>query len=82
VSAAPFLSFTIENEGKMIQVHANRDGVDRFIAALQKLKETGHLHLWGPEVGGFLSEKDPWGEEAITDVSMTTDESHLRKPAE
>jgi hypothetical protein len=76
----PFLSFTVEREGKTIQIHANREGIDKFIEALQNLKERGHLHLWDTSIGGVLSDKDPWGHEAITDVSMTTDESDLRKP--
>lgn len=78
----PFLSFTMETESRMLQLHANREGIDMLIASLRELKETGHLHLWGPEEGGFLSDKDPWGRDAITDVSMTSDKSHLRKPTE
>jgi hypothetical protein len=67
-----FLSFTIEREGRTIQVHANSAGIDKFIEALQSLKQRGHLHLWDTSVGGTLSDKDPWGNAAVTDVSMTT----------
>jgi len=66
------LSFTIENNGNTIQMHCDKAGIDKLIAKLQRLKEVGHLHLWGPEQGGILSDTDPFGQPAITDVSMTT----------
>jgi hypothetical protein len=74
------LSFTLEREGRTIQICADDEGIDRFVAALLKLKETGHLHLWGKEMGGFLSDEDPFGCSAVTDVSMTIGKSHLAKP--
>jgi hypothetical protein len=67
-----FLSFTIEREGRTIQVNANIAGIDKLIDALQNLKVQGHLHLWDSSTGGILSDKDPWGNIAVTDVSMTT----------
>jgi hypothetical protein len=66
-----FLSFTIEQEGRTIQVNANIAGIDKLIDALQNLKVQGHLHLWDSSIGGILSDKDPWGNAAVTDVSMT-----------
>ena len=66
-----FLSFTVR-DGRTIQVNANIAGIDKLIHALQSLKEQGHLHLWETSVGGILSDKDPWGNIAVTDVSMTT----------
>jgi hypothetical protein len=66
-----FLSFTVERESRTIQVNANVAGIDKLIEALQSLKEQGHLHLWDTSIGGILNDKDPWGNTAITDVSMT-----------
>jgi hypothetical protein len=71
----PFLSFTIERESRTIQLCANDAGIDKLIDALHDLKLTGHLHLWDTTnfpTNGILSEKDPWGQPAICDVSMTT----------
>jgi hypothetical protein len=71
----PFLSLTLEREGKMIQLCANHAGIDRFIQALQLVKEEGHLHLWDSSIGGrfgFLSDKDPHGADTIMELSMTT----------
>jgi hypothetical protein len=70
--SAAFLSFTIEREARTIQVNANIEGIDKLIDALQSLKEQGHMHLWSTSIGGILSDKDPWGNAAVTDVSMTT----------
>lgn len=71
----PFLSLTIERESKTIQLCVNDAGIDRLIDALQKLRTAGHMHLWDttdfPD-SGILSQKDPWGQPAICDVSMTT----------
>jgi hypothetical protein len=66
-----FLSFTIEREGRTIQVNANIAGIDKLIEALQDVKKQGHLHLWDTSIGGIQSEKDPWGNTAVCDVSMT-----------
>jgi hypothetical protein len=67
----PFLSFTSEREGRTIQICANVQGIDRFIEALQRLKEEGHLHLSPKSHAGILSDRDPFDRKAITDVSMT-----------
>ncbi|MGC2083470.1 MAG: hypothetical protein WA702_08935 [Bradyrhizobium sp.] len=71
----PFLSFTIEREGKTIQLCANDAGIDKLIEALQKLKKVRHMHLWDTTNSpkhGILSENAPFGQPAVCEISMTT----------
>jgi hypothetical protein len=67
------LSFKLVNEGRAIQVSCDKKGLDTLMKALERVRTSGHLHLRSPGCGGReLSEKTPWGEDAIGEVIITT----------
>jgi hypothetical protein len=67
------LSFELSNEGRAIQISCDSEGLATLIAALEKVRSSGHLHLRTPSNGGReLSEKNPWGKDAIGEVIITT----------
>lgn len=67
------LSFELTNEGRGIQAYCDEQGLATLIRALEKLRSTrGHMHLCTPANGGRdLSEKNPWGADAIGEVIFT-----------
>jgi hypothetical protein len=68
------LSFELANMGRAIQILADDEGLATLIAALQKVRSgAGHLHLRSPSCGGReLSDKNPWGDDAIGEVIITS----------
>ena len=67
------LSFELANEGRAIQIHCDKEGLATLTTALERVRTSGHLHLRTPANGGReLSEKNPWGKEAIGEVIITT----------
>lgn len=69
------LSFHIVPLGKSqaIQIYCDDAGLAVLAAALERVRETGHLHLYGPGMGGReLSETTPFGELAVGEVIITT----------
>ena len=68
------LSFEIIRKGKAVQICCDDEGLNRLIGALEKLRGTAtHIHLRSPAGGGNeLSEKNPWGPMAISEVIITT----------
>jgi hypothetical protein len=68
------LSFQVTNSGKSIQVDCDSEGLEILIAALEEFKTKGlsHVHLRAPSAGGHvLSDKTPWGKEAVGEVIIT-----------
>ena len=68
---ATVLSFQITRAGKTIQIDCDREGIATLIGALAKLvgERASHTHFLTPRAGGnHLSEKTPWGEEAVPEV--------------
>jgi hypothetical protein len=67
------LSFQITNSGREIQIYCDEEGIASFIGSLEKLRSAaGHVHLRTPSNGGReLSERNPWGEEAVGEVVIT-----------
>jgi hypothetical protein len=63
------LSFQVVNEGRAVQIHCGDAGISKLIDTLTKLRGSGsHVHLWAePSLGGHLSAKTPYGEDAITE---------------
>lgn len=68
------LSFEIIRKGKAIQICCDDEGLNRFIAMLEKLRGTAtHIHLCSPAHGGNeLNEENPWGTKAVSEVIITT----------
>lgn len=69
------LSFQIVPRGKsqVIQIYCDDAGLAVLIGALERVRETGHLHLRAPGTGGQdLSKTTPFGEEAVDEVIITT----------
>ncbi len=67
------VSVELVNEGRGIQIYCDNSGIDSLVAALEKVRSTGHLHLLTPSNGGrHLSEKTPWGQDTIGEVIITT----------
>lgn len=69
------LSFQIVPHGKsqVIQIYCDDAGLAVLAAALERLRESGHLHLRAPGAGGQeLSETTPFGEAAVDEVIITT----------
>jgi hypothetical protein len=64
------LSFQLANEGREIQIECDEQGMNTLIGALEKIRyKGGHVHLRTPSNGGReLSEKTPWGDDAIGEV--------------
>jgi hypothetical protein len=67
------LSFLIANNGKEIQIICDGKGAGTLIGALERIRHRGgHVHLLAPSNGGReLSEKTPWGEDAVGEVAIT-----------
>jgi hypothetical protein len=69
------LSFQVVREGRTIQICCDDQGVDALIAVLKKLRGSGsHVHLSAQSTGpgtATLSDQDPFGEKAITEVIIT-----------
>lgn len=69
------LSFQIADAGKVIQVFCDDDGLDLLISKLVNMKDKnlGHIHLRTPSAGGdVLNDKTPWGDDAVTEVIIST----------
>lgn len=68
------LSFQIVNNAKAIRIYCDDEGIDRLVAALLRLRGSpDHIHLLGPSAGGrALSDKCPFGEEAVSEVIITS----------
>jgi hypothetical protein len=64
------LSFELANEGRAIEISLDEQGIVALIKALERVRADGdHIHLCTPSNGGRdLSEKSPWGKEAIGEV--------------
>lgn len=64
------LSFELANAGRAIEISCDEQGMAALIKALEKVRSDGdHVHLLTPSNGGReLSEKNPWGKEAIGEV--------------
>jgi hypothetical protein len=69
--SAPFVSFTIDREGRTVEMYANTAEIDKLIDTLQRAKREGRQRLWDTSLGGFLSEKDPFGNDAVYEVVIT-----------
>ncbi len=70
------LSFQIIDSGKAIQVYCDDDGLDALISKLidMKNKNIGHVHLRSPSAGGdVLNDKNPFGDDAVAEVIISTD---------
>lgn len=68
------LSFQVINAGRSIQVDCDHEGLTRLISALEQVQagEFGHVHLRAPSAGGdALSDKTPWGKDAVGEVIIT-----------
>lgn len=68
------LSFQLVNENRSIQIDLDREGLEKLISVLEEFraKVSGHAHLLAPSAGGqFLSDKTPWGKDAIGEVIFT-----------
>jgi hypothetical protein len=69
------LSFQVVREGRTIQICCDDQGVDALIAVLKKLRGSGsHVHLSAQSTAtgnATLSDQDPFGEKAITEVIIT-----------
>jgi hypothetical protein len=68
---ASMLSFQITDSGRKINVDCDAKGMAILLGALAKLvgERASHLHLWTSAAsGGVLSEKTPWGEDAVREV--------------
>ena len=68
---ASMLSFQITDSGRKINVDCDAKGMAILLGALAKLvgERASHLHLWTAAAsGGVLSEKTPWGEDAVREV--------------
>jgi hypothetical protein len=68
------LSFQLKDSGQTIQIACDQQGLETLIGVLEKLRNTAtHIHLRTPSNGGReLSERTPWGEEAIDEVIIIT----------
>lgn len=66
------LSFEIVRD-REIQIYLDRDGMATLVEALQTaLSPEGHVHLRAPAGGGReLSDTNPWGTPAVTQVIIT-----------
>jgi len=63
------LSFELANEGRAIQIYCDKEGLSTLMKALERVRSSGHLHLLTPANGGReLSDKTPWGKDAIGEV--------------
>ncbi|HET7680149.1 MAG TPA: hypothetical protein VFK79_08475 [Xanthobacteraceae bacterium] len=65
------LSFQIIDSGRKINVDCDAKGMAILLGALAKLvgERASHVHLWTASAsGGVLSDKTPWGEDAVLEV--------------
>jgi len=71
------LSFQIDDSGRKINVACDAKGMAILLGALAKLvgERASHVHLWtAAATGGVLSEKTPWGDEAVPEVIINYQE--------
>jgi hypothetical protein len=66
------LSFDLAEEDRTVKIYCDENGMATLIKALERVRADGdHIHLRTPANGGRdLDEKDPWGQEAITEVIL------------
>jgi hypothetical protein len=65
------LSFQITDSGNKINIDCDAKGMAILLGALAKLigERASHLHfVTAAASGGVLSEKTPWGEDAVREV--------------
>jgi hypothetical protein len=64
------LSFNLSNEGRAVEISCDAQGMALLIEMLERVRADGdHLHFRTLSNGGReLSEKNPWGKEAIGEV--------------
>ncbi len=66
------ISFELTNENRIIQVCVDDSGINALIRSLEKLRVSGsHIHLCSPPRGKDLSDKNPWGTDAISEVIIS-----------
>ncbi|WP_284268567.1 hypothetical protein [Bradyrhizobium iriomotense] len=67
------LSFQIKNENRTIEISCDNAGISQLVEVLTRLRGSGnHVHLLTPSCGGSqLSEKTPYGENAIGEVIIS-----------
>lgn len=68
------LSFQVTDSGRGIQVDCDREGLAQLISTLERARagELSHVHLRAPSAGGtLLSDKTPWGKEAVGEVILS-----------
>jgi hypothetical protein len=71
------LSFQIINSGRTINVDCDAKGMAILLKALAQLvgDRASHVHLWTAAAsGGQLSDKTPWGEDAVPEVIINYQE--------
>jgi len=71
------LSFQITNAGRSINVDCDAKGMAVLLGALAQLvgERASHVHLWTATAsGGQLSDKTPWGEDAVSEVKINYQE--------
>jgi hypothetical protein len=71
------LSFQISNSGRTINVDCDAKGMAVLLGALARLvgDRASHVHLWTAAAsGGQLSEKTPWGDDAVSEVIINYQE--------
>jgi hypothetical protein len=67
------LSFEIVESGKAIQIYADDSGLLILRKALERVSSAGHIHLLSTANGGNeLNDQNPWGQDAIGEVTITT----------
>jgi hypothetical protein len=67
------LSFEVIESGKAIQIYADDEGLSVLRNALERVTNSGHLHLRSIANGGKeLSDSNPWGKAAIGEVVIST----------
>jgi hypothetical protein len=64
------LSFEIENSGREIHISCDEQGMAALIKAIERARaDCDHIHIRTPANGGReLSEKSPWGYDAVGEV--------------
>ncbi|MEA2975834.1 MAG: hypothetical protein QOF19_1354 [Alphaproteobacteria bacterium] len=65
------LSFQSTDSGRKINIDCDSQGMAVLLGALARLigERASHLHLWTASAsGGQLSDKTPWGEDAVPEV--------------
>ena len=64
------LSFQLANEGRAVEISIDEQGMVVLVRMLERVRaDRDHLHFRTPSNGGReLSEKTPWGKDAIGEV--------------